>query len=312
LTDEELANDENLFHGNRHSEGSSEESEEEDQGMTIFSQPDYSQTTLRLYETVNFGQLLDAVDIVEEEQQRLKGKPDGPAKTKSTYKAQRLKEQNSRDSQHQSRRNPSKSKKRKSSQSTHTIASTSSTSKHKTRKLSAQKEELEDASAKSALPHGSLGPAKVVTPSQQQDLAKNAAKLASKATKDEDIMKRLLLGMTIRRLSKEKQNANTVPSRGHKITKGFVWASYPPLEAILKQNMEEYYKHSMQNRQKPVQHKFTLSLIGSVRRRAEELGWSFPHTFTDKELRVRIRCYYKTHMQNSKKVRTDKSPWFEC
>jgi len=34
---------------------------------------------------------------------------------------------------------------------------------------------------------------------------------------------------------------------------------------------------------------------------AEKRGWIFGPQFTDKVLRDRVRCYYKTHIQNAKK-----------
>lgn len=42
-------------------------------------------------------------------------------------------------------------------------------------------------------------------------------------------------------------------------------------------------------------------MVVVVREVAEELDWVFARCFDDRNLRDRIRCYYKTHIQNAKK-----------
>lgn len=81
----------------------------------------------------------------------------------------------------------------------------------------------------------------------------------------------------------------------------FSWKNYPELEAFLIANREEYLRHSALNyttQQKQYNNKLTERLI--------ELASSHGYVF-DKEafsfvtVRDRIRCYYKSYVQSSKK-----------
>jgi hypothetical protein len=74
------------------------------------------------------------------------------------------------------------------------------------------------------------------------------------------------------------------------------------LEQILKDNMARYYALSIGKCQSPEQHAFNNTLVVLIRKQVAVREWSFDRIFLcDKVLRDRIRCYYKTHIQNAKK-----------
>jgi hypothetical protein len=70
---------------------------------------------------------------------------------------------------------------------------------------------------------------------------------------------------------------------------------------VLKKHMAKYYDLSTTKCQSAQQQAFNNDLVIHVRSVAKDRGWRFHPTFTDKSLRDRIRCYYKTHIQNAKK-----------
>lgn len=131
--------------------------------------------------------------------------------------------------------------------------------------------------------------------------AQQAAEFAVQTLNDADLQKRLLLSMALAR-----ENPRTArfiqPGEGYVLKEGFVWANYPILESVLKDNMAEYYELSITRCQSAQQQAFNNNLVRLVREKAQQSrGWSFDSYFTDKLLRDRIRCYYKTHIQNAKK-----------
>jgi hypothetical protein len=119
---------------------------------------------------------------------------------------------------------------------------------------------------------------------------------------DEELHQKVVLQMALindgKEVSKKQETAEPV---SNVIGEGFYWRDYPVLEEILYDNMANYYSMSAQNRQSRHQQEFNNALVDSVRHSALEIGLAFDPTFTDKRLRDRIRCFYKTHLQNAKK-----------
>jgi len=124
--------------------------------------------------------------------------------------------------------------------------------------------------------------------------------------KDKNIYKKLLLAMALYREKKPRhRNGNPnhkIPLTCMNIPEGFEWNKYPPLEEILRANMCEYYDLSSNSPQSIIQRNFNNRLVALIRKTATENGWVFdPNSFSDKKLRDRIRCFFKTHIQNAKK-----------
>ena len=121
---------------------------------------------------------------------------------------------------------------------------------------------------------------------------------------DKDLNKRLLLHMAMG--SRDRPNGTKSPTNNYLVTpvisEGFFWKDYPMLENILYAHMTEYYELSINRRQSKDQQRFNNNLVELIRAHAAEQGWTFdPVVFDDKKLRDRIRCFFKTHIQNAKK-----------
>ena len=139
-------------------------------------------------------------------------------------------------------------------------------------------------------------------PVPDTDMAKQAAELAARIAEDQLLAKRLLLQMALKRTS-PRNPPKFLPPPGHVLPDKFIWSHYPPLEQVLKNYMEQYYEHSINACQSAEQQQFNQSLVDYVHEAATARDWHFdPKRYRGgKLLRDRIRCYYKTHIQNAKK-----------
>ena len=116
---------------------------------------------------------------------------------------------------------------------------------------------------------------------------------------DPDLHHQVVLQMALQREPSNKEIPASPPSI---IPEGFYWRDYPVLEQILFDNMAEYYHISSLNRQSKFQQAFNNKLVGIIQQKASENNLSFDRTsFDDKKLRDRVRCFFKTHLQNAKK-----------
>jgi hypothetical protein len=116
---------------------------------------------------------------------------------------------------------------------------------------------------------------------------------------DDDLHRRVVLLMALQRQPAEKQ-ADRAPS-SLVIREGFFWREYPVCEQVLYDAMAEYYQLSCLQRQSKLQQEFNNALVERMRIVADEAKYVFEPTFSDKKLRDRIRCFFKTHQQNAKK-----------
>ena len=127
---------------------------------------------------------------------------------------------------------------------------------------------------------------------------------------DKELHKKLILTMALerpRQATTGKEFSGSNPARPKAppprvIGEGFFWKEYPKLENLLYQHMGEYYEWSTQQRQSKHQQAFNNALVDKIRMAAVSEGHVFDvDHFTDKRLRDRIRCFFKTHLQNAKK-----------
>jgi hypothetical protein len=125
--------------------------------------------------------------------------------------------------------------------------------------------------------------------------------LEMRLEEDKELHKKLILRMALQR-PRAPSNPHPTKQPARVIGEGFYWKEYPTLEDVLYEHMEEYYEWSTRERQSKHQQAFNNALVEKVRGVAFAEGNQFdPVHFTDKRLRDRIRCFYKTHLQNAKK-----------
>jgi hypothetical protein len=126
---------------------------------------------------------------------------------------------------------------------------------------------------------------------------------------DEDLHRRVVLLMALQRQPAEPRQQNDLATETIRaqqqsslvIREGFFWREYPVCEQVLYDAMAEYYQLSCLQRQSKLQQEFNNALVERMRTVAHEARYVFEPTFSDKKLRDRIRCFFKTHQQNAKK-----------
>jgi hypothetical protein len=133
------------------------------------------------------------------------------------------------------------------------------------------------------------------------EMSRQACELAKQALDRPRVGKKLLLSMALVRTN-PRTPPSCYPAHGTVLTERFHWASYPPLDTILRKNMKRYYELSVEKCQSKDQQEFNNELVLSIKRESNKYGWEFDrNAFDDKKIRDRIRCFYKTHIQNAKK-----------
>ena len=121
---------------------------------------------------------------------------------------------------------------------------------------------------------------------------------------DPEVWKRLILAMALERPRSFHNGTGETQLQAPPplIQEGFFWKEYPVLELLLYDHMPRYYEWSTHQRQSKHQQAFNNALVDKTRLVASAAGLTFcPRHFTDKKLRDRIRCFFKTHLQNAKK-----------
>jgi len=85
----------------------------------------------------------------------------------------------------------------------------------------------------------------------------------------------------------------------------FSWKNYPALEAYLVNNREEYLQYSSELNYTAEQKRYNNTLTQGLLDVAKEEGYLF-EDFTFAAIRDRIRCYYKSYVQATKKKKKRK------
>jgi len=85
----------------------------------------------------------------------------------------------------------------------------------------------------------------------------------------------------------------------------FSWKNYPALEAYLINNREEYLQYSSELNYTAEQKRYNNTLTQGLLDVAKEEGYLFDD-FTFAAIRDRIRCYYKSYVQATKKKKKRK------
>ena len=136
------------------------------------------------------------------------------------------------------------------------------------------------------------------SPSKSPTIMEEVDKIEA-ALENPHFYRTLTLTMALERPRKTEKPAKLPPSL---IGEGFYWKEYPELEDVLYCEMTKYYEYSANSRQSKHQQAYNNALVESVKEVAAEYGYEFdPTVYNDKKLRDRIRCFYKTHLQNAKK-----------
>jgi len=131
--------------------------------------------------------------------------------------------------------------------------------------------------------------------------AQKASMLAAQALERPRVGKQLLLSMALVRTN-PRTPPSCYPAHGTILTDRFHWAAFPPLDMVLRKHMKKYYELSTNKCQSRDQQEFNNELVLKIRAEAKKYGWEFDDkAFDDKKIRDRIRCFFKTHIQNAKK-----------
>ncbi|KAL7554719.1 hypothetical protein ACHAWF_018242 [Thalassiosira exigua] len=138
----------------------------------------------------------------------------------------------------------------------------------------------------------------IISP-QAMSMAKDAFFMAEKALAHPWVKEQLLVSMAM-----ERENTRSplpTPPKGTIIKEGFRWAQFPPLENLLRRNIERYYELDTDEHSKCEQIDFNVALVKRVKELVEEYGWKFEEdNFDDAGIEHQVRCYYKAKTRNAK------------